>query len=73
MKEHAKSKCEKSRMDRKDEEIWALEEAYFENLYKANYKGVLAHVNSQFLGWPGSVQQPIDKKESARFMKQEEW
>jgi len=53
-----------------EEEIWALEEAYFANLYKANYEGVLALVHSQFLGWPGAVPQPIDREESARFMKQ---
>lgn len=53
-----------------EEEIWALEEAYFANLYKANYDGVLAIVHSQFLGWPGAVPQPIDKEESSRFMKQ---
>ena len=61
------------RDDRKDtvkEEIWALEEAYFANLYKANYEGVLAIVHGQFLGWPGAVPQPIDREESARFMKQ---
>ena len=51
-------------------EIWALEEAYFANLYKANYEGVLALVHSQFLGWPGDVPQPIDREASARFMKQ---
>jgi hypothetical protein len=54
-----------------EEEIWGLEEAYFTNLYKANYEGVLAIVHSQFLGWPGTtVPQPINKEESARFMKQ---
>jgi hypothetical protein len=53
-----------------EEEIWALEEAYFTNIYKANYAGVLAIVHSQFLGWPSAVPQPIDKEESARFMKQ---
>lgn len=53
-----------------EEEIWALEEAYFANLYKADYDGVLALVHSQFLGWPGSVAQPVDKEGSARFMKQ---
>jgi hypothetical protein len=52
------------------EEIWALEEAYFVNLYKADYEGMLAIVHSQFLGWPAAVAQPIDKDESARFMKQ---
>lgn len=51
------------------EEIWALEEAYFANLYKANYEGVLDIVHCQFLGWPGAVPRPIDKEESARFMK----
>lgn len=59
-----------NRRDTVKEEIWALEEAYFANLYKANYAGVLALVHSQFLGWPGAVPQPIDKEESARFMKQ---
>lgn len=59
-----------NRRDKVEEEIWALEEAYFTNLYKANYEGVLAIVHSQFLGWPGAVPQPIDKEESARFMKQ---
>ena len=53
-----------------EEKIWALEEAYFTNLYQANYEGVLAIVHSQFLGWPGAVPQPIDGEESARFMKQ---
>jgi hypothetical protein len=52
-----------------EEEIWALEEVYFTNLYKANYEGVLALVHSQFLGWPGAAPQPIDKEESTRFMK----
>jgi ketosteroid isomerase-like protein len=59
-----------NRMDTVEEDIWALEEAYFTNLYKANYEGVLALVHDQFLGWPGAVPQPITKEESARFMKQ---
>jgi hypothetical protein len=53
-----------------EEEIWALEDVYFTNLYKASYEGVLAIVHGQFLGWPGAVPKPIDKEESARFMKQ---
>ena len=57
------------RRDMVEEEIWALEEVYFTNLYKANYEGVLALVHSQFLGWPGAAPQPIDKEESTRFMK----
>lgn len=52
------------------EEIWALEEAYFANLYKADYAAVLAIVHDQFLGWPGTAPQPIDKEGSARFMRQ---
>ena len=52
------------------EEIWALEEAYFANLYKADYEKVLTIVHSQFLGWPGALPQPIDREGSARFMKQ---
>ena len=52
------------------EEIWALEEAYFANLYKTDYEKVLSIVHSQFLGWPGTLPQPIDREESARFMKQ---
>lgn len=52
------------------DEIWTLEEAYFTNLYQANYEGVLALVHSAFLGWPDSVPQPLGKEESARFMKQ---
>lgn len=60
-----------NRNDILEEKIWVLEEAYFTNLYKADYEGVLAIVHSQFLGWPGSsVPQPINKEESARFMKQ---
>jgi len=59
-----------NRRDKVEEEIWALEEAYFANLYIANYEEVLALVHSQFLGWPGAVPQPITKEESARFMKQ---
>lgn len=53
-----------------EEEIWASEEAYFANLYKADYDGVLALTHSQFLGWPSAAPQPIDKGGSARFMKQ---
>jgi hypothetical protein len=53
-----------------EEEIWALEDAYFANLYKANYEGMLAIVHSQFLGWPGNVPQPLDREGSARFMRQ---
>jgi hypothetical protein len=59
-----------NRRDKVEEEIWALEETYFTNLYKANYEGILAPVHSQFLGWPGAVPQPITKEESAHFMKQ---
>jgi ketosteroid isomerase-like protein len=58
------------RRDILEKEIWALEESYFANLYKANYEGVLALVHGEFLGWPGAVPQPIDREESARFMKQ---
>ena len=53
-----------------EEEIWALEEAYFARLYKADYEAVLVITHSQFLGWPGTVPQPVDKDGSARFMKQ---
>jgi Domain of unknown function (DUF4440) len=53
-----------------EEEIWALEEEYFTDLYKADYAGVLAIVHSQFLGWPQTEPQPIDKQGSSRFMKQ---
>ena len=52
-----------------EEEIWKLEDAYFTNLYRANYEGVLALVHSQFLGWPGNLQKPIGREESAQFMK----
>jgi ketosteroid isomerase-like protein len=57
------------RRNKVENEIWALEEAYFTNLYKANYEGVLAIVHNQFLGWPGGLPQPIDGEESASFMK----
>jgi len=53
-----------------DEEIWALEEAYFANLYRADYDRVIALVHRQFLGWPGTLSQPIDREASIRFMKQ---
>lgn len=53
-----------------EEEIWALEEAYFANLYKADHEAVLDIVHSQFLGWPGTAAQPLDKEGSALFMKQ---
>ena len=56
--------------DNAEVEIWALEEAYFTNLYKADYAGVLAIVHSQFLGWPGAVAKPMDREESTCFMKQ---
>jgi len=53
-----------------EEEIWALENAYFSNLYKANYDGVLTLVHGRFLGWPDGLLQPLDYNESARFMRQ---
>ncbi len=52
-----------------EEEIWKLEEAYFTNLYRANYEGILALVHPQFLGWPANLPKPIGKEESAEFMK----
>ena len=52
----------KSRRDAMEEEIWALEEMYFANLYKANYEEALAIVHSKFLGWPSSLPQPVDKE-----------
>jgi hypothetical protein len=55
--------------DTVEEKIWQLEEAYFANLYKANYDGVLAIVHDQFLGWPGSIDKPIDKEGSSVFMR----
>jgi hypothetical protein len=59
-----------NKRDTMKEEIWVLEKAYFASLYKADYEGALAIVHSQFLGWPAAVAQPIDKEESAHFMKQ---
>lgn len=51
-----------NRRDMVEEEIWALEEAYFANLYKANYDGVLAIVHSQFLGWPVPCRNRLTEK-----------
>lgn len=59
-----------NRRDEMQEEIWELEEAYFTNLYKANYEAVIDIVHDQFLGWPDSVPHPINKEQSASFMKQ---
>jgi ketosteroid isomerase-like protein len=53
-----------------EEQIWASEEAYFTNLYKGDYEATLALAHSQFLGWPSTLSKPIDKDESASFMKQ---
>ena len=52
-----------------EEELWALENAYFSNLYKADYDGALALVHGRFLGWPDGLVQPLDYNESARFMR----
>ena len=52
-----------------EEEIWKLEEAYFTNLYRADYEGVLALVHPQFLGWLGNLPKPIGREQSAQFMK----
>ena len=53
-----------------EETIWALELAYFANLYRADYAGVLALVDPRFLAWPDSSPQPIDRDGSARFMRE---
>ncbi|MEM4235270.1 MAG: nuclear transport factor 2 family protein [Candidatus Methanomethylicaceae archaeon] len=58
-----------NRRNTMEEEIWKLEEAYFTNLFRANYRGVLDLVHPQFLGWPGNLPKPIGKEESAEFMK----
>ncbi|MCX6285639.1 MAG: nuclear transport factor 2 family protein [Bacteroidetes bacterium] len=58
-----------SKTDTAEEKIWKLEEAYFSNLYKADYKGVLSLVDEQFLGWPGAMLRPIDRNESSSFMR----
>lgn len=52
-----------------EEEIWQLEEAYFTNLYRADYANVLAHVHPGFLGWPANLPKPINRDESAGFMR----
>ncbi len=56
-------------MNTTEEALWKLEEAYFNNLYRADYEGVLAVVHPQFLGWPGHLPKPIGRQESALFMK----
>lgn len=53
-----------------EDEIWALEFAYFSNLYRADYAGVEALVDPRFLAWPGTSPQPIDRDGSARFMRE---
>ena len=53
-----------------EEEVWALEHAYFARLYRADYDGVLALVHERFLAWPSGAAQPIGRDESARFMRQ---
>jgi ketosteroid isomerase-like protein len=58
-----------SRKDTVEEKIWASEEAYFSNLYKANYGEVIVLVHDQFIGWPGALPQPIGREESAGFMR----
>jgi hypothetical protein len=52
-----------------EEQIWNLEHSYFRNLYKANYDSVLMLVDEKFLGWPNSVEIPLDKAGSSVFMK----
>ena len=52
-----------------EEEIWEMEEAYFINLYRANYGGILTLVHPQFLGWPTNLSKTIGREESAEFMK----
>lgn len=58
------------RMDTVEKLIWALEESYFVNLYKANYPEVISLYDTHFLGWPNGLKHPIGVEESTRFMKQ---
>lgn len=67
---HAAPAARGSGSDNVEETVWALEVAYFTNLYRADYDGVLALVHRQFLGWPGAATQPVDRDASARFMRQ---
>jgi ketosteroid isomerase-like protein len=66
----AKDKRSDSKDTAVEEKIWAAEEAYFVNLYKANYAAVVALYDDHFLGWPNGLKQPIGVEESSRFMKQ---
>ncbi len=59
-----------NRKDSIEAQIWKLEETYFDNLYKANYDSVLLLVDENYLGWPGSCENPLDKAASSVFMKQ---
>ncbi len=52
-----------------EEEVWALEEAYFSHLYAARYEEMRALVHDRFLGWPDSAPHPIDNEGSTRFMR----
>jgi Domain of unknown function (DUF4440) len=49
---------------------WRSKNAFFTNLYRAEYAGVLALVDPRFLAWPGTSPQPIDRDGSARFMRE---
>jgi ketosteroid isomerase-like protein len=43
-----------------EDEIWALEQAYWESNRTADYEKIISLWDEQFLGWPGSEPMPID-------------
>ena len=49
-----------------EEEIWALEEAYFTYHQAANHGRILPMWHDQFLGWPDLEPRPADKKAVTR-------
>ena len=50
--------------------IWALEQAYWEFNRDAKQEQIIATWHDRFLGWPEGESKPIDKKEGARFVRE---
>lgn len=52
-----------------EEEIWALEEAYWNANRAADHERIAAAWHEEFLGWPDAEPRPIERGEGERFIR----
>lgn len=51
-----------------ENQIWRLEEAYWENWIKGDLEGCMSLLHEGFIGWPSSAEKPRDKNAARKFV-----